>query len=79
MPRLDTKTMNNVADYLQIDFDPILISPTLNNLPVESSNFSTGKIFHNPFEKLTKKNKKLLRFMFYGWEHKLSLFKTETL
>ncbi len=69
------KTMNNIANYLGINPHPIMYKATLNGVPIEDKDgyFVTGKILHDPYEVLSKKQINMLNYLFNGWDSNLSL------
>lgn len=79
---LNTKeTMNEIAAYLGIKKNPIMYKATLNGMPISSpnGNFDVGKIMHDPYRVLSKRQIQMLSYLFNGWNSDLSFVRNISL
>jgi hypothetical protein len=69
------QTMDKIASFLDIEVNPVLYKATLNGVPIShlSEGFETGKIMHDPYKKLSKRQINMLNYLFNGWVSSLSL------
>lgn len=65
---LDThNTMIKVAEFLEMEYEDILIKATINTVPLESGGVRfTGKINENPYESLPQSALDFLEYLYYG-------------
>ena len=68
-------TMDEIAGFLDIEVNPVLYKATINGVPINhlSEGFQTGKIMHDPYKLLSKKQIHMLNYLFNGWDSNLSL------
>jgi hypothetical protein len=70
------QTMDKIASFLDIEVNPVLYKATINGVPLvepSSKGLQPGKIMHDPYKILNKKQIQMLNYLFNGWDSNLSL------